>query len=108
MPARLAGSVLSLCCGLIAQDVGGCGGRVAPSPGLAGVSLAGEQGSCVQKFAGSAKAGGAGSRRLGDLVEAILLGVGSVQELVLSLMRSFSSSPASWSRPATAAFAFSR
>ena len=35
----------------------------------------------MQKFVGSTKAGGAGSRQLGELVEAILLGVGCVEEL---------------------------
>ena len=34
----------------------------------------------MQKFAGPAKAGGAGSRRLGELVEAVLLGFGGVEE----------------------------
>ena len=34
----------------------------------------------MQKFAGSAKAGEAGSHRLGKLVEAVLLGVGGVEE----------------------------
>ena len=36
----------------------------------------------MQEFAGPAKAGGAGPGRLGELVEAILLDVGSVEELV--------------------------
>ena len=81
MLAMLAGSMLDLCDGLVTQSACGCGGRVASSPGLAGVRLAGRRGSRVQKFAGSAKAGGAGSRRLGELVEAILLGVGGMEEL---------------------------
>ena len=76
----LAGSVLDLWDGLVAQSAGGCNGRVAPSPGSAGVRLAGWQGSGVQKFAGPAKAGGARSRRLGELVEAVLLGVGGMEE----------------------------
>ena len=77
----LAGSALDLQDGLVAQSAGGCGGRVAPSPGSAGGRLAGWRGSDVEKFIGPAKAGGAGSRWLGELVEAILLGVGGVEEL---------------------------
>ena len=80
-PVMLAGSVLGLWGGLVAQDVSGCGSRVAPSPSLAGVRLTGRRGSGVQKFARPAKAGGAGSRRLGELVEAVLLGVGGAEEL---------------------------
>ena len=77
----MTGFALSLHCGLIAQGGGGCGSRVAPSPGLAGVCLTGRRGTRVQKFAGSAKAGGAGPRWLGQLVEVILLGIGSMEEL---------------------------
>ena len=36
----------------------------------------------MQEFAGSAKAGGAGSRRLGELVKAVLVGVGGVEEFM--------------------------
>ena len=39
--AMLVRSVLGLRGGLIAQDAGGCGGRDAPSPGSAGMRLAG-------------------------------------------------------------------
>ena len=80
-PAMLAGSALGLQGGLVAQSIGGGGGRVASGPGLAGVRFAGWRGSRVQKFAGSAKAGRAESRWLGELVEAILLGVGGMEEL---------------------------
>ena len=38
----------------------------------------------MQKFIGPAKAGGAGSRRLVELVEAVLLGVGGMEEFVHS------------------------
>ena len=80
MLAMLAGSALGLQGGLVAQTVSGGGGRVASSPVSAGVPLAGWRGSRVQKFTGSAKTGGAGPRWLGELVEAILLGVGGMEE----------------------------
>ena len=51
-------------------------------PSFNSASGGGRRGSCVLKFIGSTKAGGAGSRRLGELVEAVLLRVGRVEEVV--------------------------